>query len=363
MANPAQLLLEGFLLKNAHGKLVNSAIISLKSALRAYFSTYGSMKYSLHLFDDNSSSSRATLEQSHSSTYIELVTETIIHFHHFAELILKDMLSAEHPVLALKTEQKHSTLHRLIMKEDIPDAELGEMHTLTFANSMARLCALINDNRISNSDHHFITHEKSWLKPLNELRNKLIHSGTFVLKYDALDKIVGGYILPFVKRVTDLSEYSDLDQYWKYQSLDCKLDPIDLILHEFTGDSYDIGKIALLKELGRAAYLNPLEERSAWNARFNEEIKNRALRSAKAELGEPNRNSVLKCPVCGIISLVVFDDIELEGEDPNTGVFDKAWLYTWQVKCMCCSYEVNHHLKNPKDYGLDLDNYWTGTQI
>ena len=32
--------------------------------------------------------------------------------------------------------------------------------------------------------------------------------------------------------------------------------------------------------------------------------------------------------------------------------------YTWQVKCLCCSFEINHHLDNGSAYGIPIADYW-----
>lgn len=209
---------------------------------------------------------------------------------------------------------------------------------------------------------YFIVQAKEWLNNLNVLRNRLWHRGVFILRYPALDELVGKFVLPFVRGIINLEEYSELERFWKYRNLHCGIDPIEEIIREFEGNNFDIGKVAFLKELGRAAYENPIVNDPNFDF-LNRQHRERAERIASAELGGPNISDVLSCPVCGIESLVVYDDVETEGEDPLTGTYLRAFRYTWQVKCMCCTFEINNHLKNPSEYGFAVEDYWHGEQL
>ena len=81
----------------------DTALFSLKLALQAYFSTYQPMHFKLDIFDPASGSpinTQELIDLNHPYYYCELCTETIVHFQHFAELICKDFLRQEHPLLA-----------------------------------------------------------------------------------------------------------------------------------------------------------------------------------------------------------------------------------------------------------------------
>ena len=98
---------EGFYLNNQSRRLTGLAMLSLKIALKSYFSTYQSMKYFLHIFDSVDVSEEVKNE-SHSKDYCQQSSEAIIHFHHFFELVCKEILRNENPLLAVDASNKHA---------------------------------------------------------------------------------------------------------------------------------------------------------------------------------------------------------------------------------------------------------------
>jgi hypothetical protein len=169
-------------------------------------------------------------------------------------------------------------------------------------------------------------------------------------------------MLPFVIQVTNLKEYADLTRFWKYKNLSCGIDPINEIIAACKGGRLNLGKVALLKELGRAAYANPLDNNPMVDY-FDEQHRRRAKHLAESEESHGGVSEVKPCPVCGIESLVVYEDIETDDPDPETGGYNRAWRHTWQVKCMCCAFKINNHLENASKYGLAMDDYWQGVEL
>ena len=94
---------------------------------------------------------------------------------------------------------------------------------------------------------------------------------------------------------------------------------------------------------------------------IGQEYRERAEQIANSET--ENVADVRTCPVCGVNSLVIYDEIEVEGEDLYEATYDRAWRYTWEVLCMYCTFEVYHHLENPRDYGIDIDDFWFGEEL
>lgn len=352
----------GFSWTGRRGELTGLALLSLRIALRAFFSTYQSMRYSLHLFDARSSEDQETIDFNHSPSYCEACAESIVHFQHFVELICKDFLRADHPLLADDASTRPVILHKLLKGEPVSSADQERLKSLGFWEALERLCALINEGRIGSDQLDFIVQARPWLENLNRLRNRLWHRGTFILRYPALDEFVGEYVLPFARNVVALPEYSGHQRLWRYRDLTCGIDPIEDIISAFRTGQPDLGKVALLKELGRAAYENPLLSLPITDL-FNREHRRRVERIAAAEIHEPSGAGVRTCPVCGVRSLIVYDDIEPEGYDPAEGTYERAWRYTWQVKCMCCTFEINHHLENPSVYGLPIEDYWHAEEL
>ncbi len=368
MAEIKELVKDGFALDDT-----SLALLSLKISLRAYFSTYESMSYSLHVFSpDTKHTNDIDIDRLHSSTYVEHCSEAILHFHHFVELVIKDVLRSEHPFLADFTSSRHHTvLHKLISGEQISEDEKNKLQSIEFREALGRLCALVKNKRINTfKQWDFVRTASDWLGQINHLRNRLIHRGIFVLRYPSLDKIFGEFILPFILNVVSIDKYSEKIKYWKYGDLDCGIDPIELIIDECKNEKYDIGKVAFLKELGRAAFEQPYglynkskenDKRNNFPLFFDTERINRAERIAKSEIS--NVSDVRSCPVCGTSSLVVYDDINVEGEDYLEGTYEKAWRYTWEVKCMCCTFLVNHHLKNPQEYDILINDFWMSEEL
>jgi len=355
--NIAQLVTSGFTLPGRGGTLTDLALLSLNVALKAYFSTYNLMKYSLHLFDSGVKNDQATIDFHHPTSYCLACSETIVHFQHFAELVCKEFLRQDHPLLAVDASSRPVVFHKLLKGEPVPPDDHEELKSIEFSEALDRLSKLIDEGRIGGGQLDFVLQAKEVLQKLNILRNRLWHRGIFILRYPALDELVGAFLLPFMRRIVSMPEYRDLDRFWKYKALACGVDPLDEIITELGTDQYDLGKVAFLKELGRAAYQNPIVDVPNVGF-FTREIRRRAERAASAELGEANISDVLSCPVCGVGSLIVYDDVETEGEDPSTGTYMKAFRYTLQVKCLCCSFEINNHLKNPSEYGFPMEDYW-----
>jgi len=173
----------------------------------------------------------------------------------------------------------------------------------------------------------------------------------------------------------ELPQYADAHKAWKYSELECKVDPLEEIVKEFEGGNYNLGKIAFLKELGRAAYQNPLSSGPVRRQREKKEIvilgqaEIRAEGIAKAELQDPPSHAVevRVCPVCGANSLVVFQhtlsgdefmDMVLDYSPDEPIAVEIGQKDVYAVECVCCSFNVDFQLKNPREYGLPIEDYW-----
>jgi len=254
-----KIISEGFLLKEFSQKDENIAFISLKLSLKSFFSTYYSFRGKMHYITD-ALKKEDEYEEKYTKHYIENCCESILHFHHFTELIFKDILYREHPLLAIDSSQKPKILFNLLKNIEVNDVELENLKLLEFAVILERLKKLIDDNLICNSKYKFISDASAWLKKLNTLRNRITHRGTYILRYKSLDYLFGKYALPFLINIINLVEYKDRDALWKYEEIDVDINPIEEIINSMKSNKYDIIKIALLKEIGRSAYNNPIKK-------------------------------------------------------------------------------------------------------
>lgn len=367
---------DGFLLPDYGGKITSLALLSLRLAIKSFFETYQIMKYSLHVFDKNllgTELDEREIDFQHTSTYIEKSTEAVLHLHHFIELVCKDFLRAENQLLADEPRTNHVILHKLIKGEPLTDEDTQKLRSIEFNKALDRLCTLIDEQRIDEySSLRFISKDRKFLAQLNTLRNRLLHRGIYSLRYPALDKLFGEYALPFIQNVIVLPLYSGNEGFWKYIDLYCGIDPIELIIGEFqsSSETYNTGKVAMLKELGRAAFHQPrfahFRVRDIGKKKYRPYFVDNGLIERAERIATTETSNVAEvriCPVCGVKSLVIYDDIEVEGEDPIEGTYEKAWRHTCQVVCMSCTFEVNHHLGNPSDYDLPFDDFWYGEEL
>lgn len=336
---------------------VGLAFVSLGTALKAYFSTYQAFKFNL-----NESNIK---EEDYENAYCEACIETIVHFQHFSELICKKILKDKNGWEALYKFKKNDSNANAIKHKFNNGGEL----TLEEQESLYSIGAsdVIKELKCLNKDFdcNFSTHKETCEK-LNHLRNSILHKGIFVLRYEALDAFIGKYALPFVTDIINSPDFSSNTYPWKYKALYCSIDPIDEIIKESNSPSPDIGKLAFLKELGRAAYENPLircykQENTSASSLVTtvfESISNpfKIFDDKKRERAEKIANILNKkgyqienCPVCGVKSLVIYQDKEMDEK-----------TYTYMVKCECCTFELHKWgVKNANDYGFDsITDYW-----
>ena len=211
----------GFRLLGQADKLGGLALISLKIALKAYFSTYHAMEYTLHMLDPENKIDQGRRDGSHTPAYFEAYTEAVVHFQHFVELVFKDILRDDHRLLADDPSNYDVIFHMLLKGETISEADYETLKSIEFKDALERICNLINAGRIGNGALGFICEAKTWLEKLNKLRNRVWHRGTFILRYPSLDVFVGRSMLPFVNKIIVLPKYADLHRYWKYGDLKC----------------------------------------------------------------------------------------------------------------------------------------------
>ena len=174
---------DGFSLPTKNTDEIELAFLSLWIALKAYFSTYQTIKGNLYF------------DAAHSRKYRETYAETIVHFQHFAELICVKFLKDTHPLLHLNITKKNrekffkksgkkdldkdfhidSYKHmkdKYPEKRKLTEEEEEEINTLNFSDMLKRLLELINANLLKDSSSlkFIIDHEES-LKKLTKLRN------------------------------------------------------------------------------------------------------------------------------------------------------------------------------------------------
>ncbi len=367
---------EGYSLDEINRSELTIAFLSLRSAFRAWFSTYHCFLWRFDIADvthplplpdgireDPDQYARLIRQNNHSIEYYQAYSETILRFHHFFELLLKDILRHQHELLATDASSNPLILYQLLMGEKVDASQLQHQKSVEFSEALKRVVCLIDNKKIDLIRYGYLKEGAPILEKLNWFRNRLIHRGTFVLPYASLDEFIGKYLLPLVHTSLQLPEIVGKENLWKYQHpLHCEIDPIQELLSVFQTNPFDLKKIAFLKELGRAAYNDPIQKRGL---RIDTGNRRRAETIAKLELeqGKANVYDVLTCPVCGCHSLIRFFDIDTENPDPEDP--GRAWMKTTNVECYCCSFEITDEVPNASKVNLHphIEDYWLVTEL
>ncbi|MBD2294904.1 hypothetical protein H6G06_15795 [Anabaena sphaerica FACHB-251] len=363
LENLKKITSNGFNIEKASDKSVDLAFLSLKIALEAYFSTYHCYGGQFHLITDDSYKDLPDFLTYGDivgvlvlSKYCEAYTECIIHFHHFAELVLKNFLRNENPLFVVsKSNEKDIVLKHKINKNSLSFEDEKDLKTITFSESLTTLVSLIENtsddyyNKIS-----FILANREVLETLNDLRNIIWHRGLYILNYAALDEFIGRYILPFVDEVTKHETYSGHKNLWNHKEIHCKIDPIAEIINHFEevkeGGDYNIEKVAFLKELGRAAYNDNISYFQSQSL-----IENKALIVSQNDYNYDSEICI--CPVCGVNSLIIYKCVDYEVDQDNVVYSETS--YPIRVKCECCSFELHHEIGNASEYGIEgIRDFW-----
>lgn len=367
--NIDEVVKDGFNLDQKGNFEIDLALISLRIALKAYFSTFQKFRSNLRIFETSATSGQKKIDaEEYSIAYCEACAECIVHFQHFAELVCKNFLRNDHPLLSDTALLKPEILHKLLHEKPLTSEEELTIKSIEFTEALERIIKLVETKNLKDwVSLSFIVENKSALTKLNALRNRVWHRGIFILRYTALDEFVGGHIFPFVSAVVAHPAYSAYKHLWRYKELSCGIDPIGAIASEMkTSDhNYNVGKIAFLKEIGRAAFENPLiklgKESGASKSIekvFNNVPEKRAKAIALMESAQ-DHFKINNCPVCGTRSLVIYEITEHSDECEQ-----EQWqrTYTNKIKCECCSFELDEGkgIKNASAYGFnEIDDYWT----
>ncbi|RZO02731.1 hypothetical protein EKG40_25820 [Pseudomonas moorei] len=363
-----KLLQQGFPINSGNPDIIDLALVSLRIALKSYFSSYQTFEHRIRIFKDTYSVTQQEINENHPPAYFEASSECIIHFQHFAELVCKNFLRAEHPMLADNVQRNPVLLHGLIHNTPLTVEEQGKLNSVEFSEALDRLEKLIASKKIKDyANLTFFTKHTAALKSLNNLRNRIWHRGLYILEYRTLDQFIGAHILPFVVDVMTHPFYSGEEIRWKHKELNCKVDPISEIISHFDKEKYSVGKVALLKELGRAAYINKITPPdSGKTSGFRLILINKDLRRAERIAQNEAKleyNQVTNCPVCGIKSLIQEEDTDHDYH-PETGEPIDYWRFTHSVICENCTFSLGDEVENASSHGLtQISDYFSSDRF
>lgn len=345
---------DGFFLNDTSTVYSNIAFLSLRSSLMSYFKT--SINLNWLLSDSELDSIKPSeKDEKHGIDYAGNACNAISHFHHFTELILKDILRSKNTLLAVDASDDPMLLYKLANKEIISDFEIDKLKQIEFKMALDRVVALVKNSELDSS-YGFIKESQRWLEKINALRNRISHRGAFILRYNALDELFGKYILPFIIKVTALPQYNSIIM-WKLNMYNDDIHPIEDIIKEYTKKNINQYKIQLLKLLANSAYSNPIH--SIYNNMFsfiNENKIKHAQLIAEQYAKKEWYYSKHTCPVCGIEALVPeFDSYEELNDERDIIICED---YVYKVKCHCCSFELESYIIDKlKSFNVKIEDY------
>ncbi len=352
-----------------------AAFVSLQSAIQSYFETYQSISSSLSLVDFKKIRERTNFDI---PEYRIKYFMCIAHFQHFFELILKDVLEKINPLFSIRMKDENIVgMYCKIKEIDNPKFEL---YSVEFSDALKRLLKIIEfqkeykHNEALLDEFSFLKQKKKTLQKINSLRNRIWHKGLFYLSYHSFDWFIGHEVFPLVDEIFATTLYSEKKNLWSYKSLDCGIDPIHQIIGEFkrSEEYVDYEKIALLKEMGRAAYRNPLVMKDMKICDDKENCLQRSLvrkinRDVMKEKNVKVKNieelfpcsRIYKCPVCGQKTLVKFMTVEYGDVRDGRGVVSQDWMDILdRYECQTCSFRINPNIRNLSVQSSDGNEIW-----
>lgn len=330
----------------------DAAIASARLALRAYVATAQAV-HSLHVTaPGRDEEDQRTNDFNLGARYRDGAFEAIIHFQHFAELVVKAALRSDHELLVVIGERHHELLHALLHGHPVPAEDERRLQTIEASAALSRATTLLASGQL-DAAWSFIADHQQTIERLNGLRNRLWHRGAVVMRYRALDELIGGYALAFLERVVQHPAYAGRERLWAHKPLACGLNPLRLIAAEMAQPRWSVEKVAFLKELARAAYENPLEDLPLLE-RDNRRKRARAEALAN-EHPQHEADRVTRCPVCATEALVVYRTSDIVHDENGD---ERGVDYTWLARCEGCSLDLpgefgnasTHHLVGIEDY-------------
>lgn len=317
-----------------------SALVSLRIALKSYFSTYKDFSRWSNIINKMED----LKYQNHFCTYEdyqEKYFQTIFHFHHFLELLMKDILRSVHPLLAVKVQVSSDDSGRIL---DLIEGKIPHGDTIEFGVSVKRLKSL------PGGDHKkiravFDRHSKGILL-LNDLRNRSWHRGTYYFRYFEFESLIAKTVLPIVLDCLEVANYP-VNAQWKYREPKYGVDPIQRIIEVYQRDEVDYKEVAFFKCLGLAGYNVPsFRPRGLWGRKPQTEGEMRAV----GRLEHGNGYDIRDCFVCEHHALVLTREDEMD--------MDSHYSWILDAECEECGLYLHNELGNPRDYGINVDDLW-----
>ncbi len=332
---------------------------SLNEAFQHYFETFRFNRMAYHFlvhFPDADRKNKAW----HSSGYEHSIF-TLLSFHRFFELLIKDLLHQLHPNL-IRVGDDEEIFASVAQKAtlDVTVKTVGLMDgRRRLLKAFDRFADKDSYRRVF-SDFEFLRAGDSQevMSMVNTWRNKIVHGGRILPNYFALDFLVSQKIIPLIAKV--IGAHS---QTLKPTSLPFMLtkseievfDEINKIKYSYRdfenpgrGLVNKLLKLGHLKEMGRTTFVEPV---APFVEGDHTEILQRAKRMAAHEPEGPFAPRIVKCPCCNEMAAVVYEKV-------YTGWNNETHRREW-IKCFNCDYLISDLLGDPFDFGLSKERLFS----
>lgn len=349
---------------------------SLKEAYFYYFSTFKYKKDSFHFILSIDNWNNEGLGSSYSSGAMEEICFSILNFHRFFELFIKEVLGRISPFLSVKMFEKEEEIFRY-MSNSI-NAE--DIKTIEFSDALKRLKFAFNFYREGSKEYNEVLIHFKFLKDkkvmdafdvLSQWRNRIMHNGKTFPNLFAFDYLISQEITPIIHEIinTDIikSEWGNVFLF-KTQTginvieeiLKVKFNHQDF--NNFNKKTYLASCffiLAHLKEIGKASFKLEL------NTRFNrhhiepyyENPIGRVERFAESEKNCPDYLKTSTCICCGLSSLVVY---QRTTKHPfSTEIFPNEFVTIEWLKCYNCEYALKNNIMDAHYFGISDTQYFT----
>ena len=82
----------------------------------------------------------------------------------------------------------------------------------------------------------------------------------------------------------------------------------------------------------------------------------RAEHSAQIDLQQLSGAAIRDCPVCGLRTLVQYNDFEEDTDSDGAPI--RGRFFPYRHRCVACTFEIDQDLDNPRAYGLQIPDVW-----
>lgn len=341
---------------------------SLHLGFYHYFKTFQNRKELLATVIDNKNWTRDNIAFNFADHTYDII-HSILSFHRFIELYLKDVLRRIDPLLAVRFPDNAKETVMYLDKN--LDAE--ELRTVEYAETYKRVLEAFNyyRGRPEIYDKYiqpliFLTSQdtKDAFEVLTSWRNRIMHNGTSYPNIFSFDYLISKMLLPVLDKIIKMEKSINpqllIPFYFQTKSGINVIDEIlsaDLSIEKMKSHpkeyALQILKLGHLKELGRCSFnhVPKLRRNIAVNESYYENPVGRAKRFAEAEIKSGYFHSIHNCLCCGEKTLIVYKRINKKLYDSEPNFF--CWL-----RCFLCDYNLSDTVGDPSRFGITKKRYF-----